>query len=133
MAEDTKVRDNIGDQHDDGLWPDFELSAQSSVHENLPDQFSQEDTLYPDYDQSVESVKDGADVLAEHGFGKDELYPDEDLAQETAKATAEELEEAEAARTRGSDPEGDGDATKAAKKAAPAKKAAAKKAPAKTD
>lgn len=77
MAEDTKTRDNVGDQHDDGLWPDFNASASSSVHEDLPRHFEGEDNLFPDEDASISSVRDGAAVLAENGFGEDTLYPDE--------------------------------------------------------
>lgn len=99
MAEDTKVRDNVGDQHDDGLWPDFEQSAESSVHENLPQHFGEKDNLYPDEELSLSSVEDGAKVLAERGFGKDELYPDEELSKASAEANAEEYDAAREAVT----------------------------------
>lgn len=118
MAEETKVRDNIGDQHDDGLWPDFATSAESSVHENLPNHFGEKDNLYPDEELSVQSVKDGAEVLAQHGFAKDELYPDEELSRKSAEDNARQLDEAEAART---------SSTSEAEQPKPAKKAAAKK------
>lgn len=50
-------------KHDDGLWPDFGASAESSTHENLPNHFG-EDNLFPDEDVSTESVSDGANVLS---------------------------------------------------------------------
>lgn len=119
----TKTADNVGDAHDDGLWPDFEQSAESSVHENLPSHFG-EDNLHPDEDASIESVKDGAEVLRDRGFGKDELYPDEDASTESAKDTAKQLEDAESARAASRTSEGDETPKKTAKKASASKKSA---------
>lgn len=89
MAEETKVRDNVEGRHNDGLWPDFDASAESSVHENLPNHFGDKDNLFPDPDLSVQSVEDGAKVLAEHGFGKDELHPDAEASEASVQEQVE--------------------------------------------
>lgn len=89
MATKTKTKapaDNIGDEYDDGLWPDMRTSAESSVHENLPKHFEGEDTLYPDETLSVESVGGDTRVAdADPQERIDGLYPDETLSVESVK------------------------------------------------
>lgn len=36
----SKVRDNVGDEHDDGLWPDYETSTESVRPADNPERVS---------------------------------------------------------------------------------------------
>jgi hypothetical protein len=97
--------DNIGDEHDDGLWPDMQTSAESSVHENLPSHFA-EDNLYPDETLSLESVKDDTRVDdADPQEHIDGLYPDETLSRESVVGQLDAFGEEESDAETSDEPE----------------------------